>query len=294
MKCLEILLEVDKMLCQLWGVSSPWFANKKYSYIYKMYVFILYSSLVVALILLSSKELFIISSVQLFLHRIGNVMLICETLMNVYFFGIRKKIVDKFIHAFRTNESKLTTYFRDIADSGFRYRFFKTVLLILPMLAALLTRVYILCFDFSWKYLTTVVRYVIALSVTLQWSVCMESLELDLSKVRKLLKSAVDCDVLDTAVRGYRTVVDNYRITADHFGVYNLYSTCLLVLRAVKNPYLIWLCCVTKKAHLYEFCDAQLSVIVSMTIFDCIAFVVKAVICSQVESKVRLSLSLYT
>ena len=157
--------------------------------------------------------------------------------------------------------------------------------------------------------------YLVSLTISLQWAICMQRVGADLSKVKQLLKYAVSCNkpmvtssdnddvtntcdvnlhVLDTAIGAYRTVCDTYRLVNEYYGVHIVCSMTVLIFRELKNPYLIWYCTVTKNAPFAEVCsDFRYNYVILLTVTEFLLITTITAISNSIENKVRILLSFY-
>lgn len=295
MKSFQILLELDKILCKLLGFSSPWYTNKEYCLKYNLYKFFLYFIQQVILFLITITTFVYqlrTNDIHSYLIVVAYTLIIIEEFLNICFFGLCKNRIDRFSVALRTNQSRLHAHFGHVRA---RNLFLKTFLLLFLLLVGTFFYVFMIQLVSQLYLVLTVFRCLVIAEISLQWSVCMENIETDLSKVRKLLKSAATpsdgkTGVLEAAVRAYRIVADNYRIVDDYYGTYNLFGTSLVVLRAVKNPYLIWHCLATNCDCKMGCCGVRFIILVLFTTWIFIIFTMKTLICFCVERKVRITL----
>lgn len=302
MSFFSLLIKLDKILCSLTGFLSPWIPSSKISTVYKLYTYLLYTSLLIPFGLFFTKPLYFISEMYTQLRVLNFILQVAEVYAHFYFYTYCEEKFINFTDSLRTNEKCLKIAFSCINKCEIKVEVSKIFVIILTTLTVLLCYI-TMSFSPSGTYsVVNAFRYLVALSVTLQWALCMQYIDRDLSKVTKLLKSVVtrsksssdDTDTRvslndwDNAIRAYRMVADNFCLVGDYYGVHTMCSVALSTFRIIRNPYMLWYCSVVAKPVISACFDFRYKLVVLLSICDFLTMVTEAAVCGSIDKKVRI------
>lgn len=257
MSSLKFLSKLDKLLCQLLGIASPWLAAPlQHSGAYTAYAYLLYVTPgVMSCLIITMMGQFKSYIIADFL-KLNIVLYTIEIYANIYFYSSAVRNSNTFTQSPGKNEERLISIFKAINIEGFKVNFSKSFVIALMNANVLVIRTFSLNFvNFPYIFIN-VFRQLIVLTLSLQWSLCMQYLGSRLSECRKLLKTSlaghspnsasdngvksINLNTLQTAIGVYRSVADDNAIINDYYNIHLLFNVTIITTRLLRYPYMIW------------------------------------------------------
>lgn len=157
---------------------------------------------------------------------------------------------------------------------------------------------------FSVAKILAIIRSLIVLAITLQWSLCMHFLDRQISEIKYLLKSSLEsnsdphyvgstvhhCNVrlkkinmrkFETVIKVYRMITEKHRHLSDYYGIHMALNFLIMLYSSVLSAYLCW----------YKISHVRGNILCYFVLLkrsvDFINILLIAAICEDSKSKVR-------
>lgn len=312
------LLKVEKGLCRLLGLSSPWSAPVKATVVYILYIWFLYIVPLSSILLINAgieypenREYYVLSVFTYFVFTVEIYATICT-------YHFRNRNIGEFVGEYFKVHTCLETTVNTNDRSEMNKNIFKLSSLFLMNVTKLSVLIFKLVYTFHYNFhLLTCMHCVVAMTMSLQWALSMHNLDTQFAKLKGLMKNMLkssSCTILtatnddpasvnkennscsdnsssmgaicfekvDAVINVTRTLAEKYRLVNQYYGVHMGYYVSGLVYQVVKHAYGIWYCVAYR--HL---CDDVSNFIRSMTaICNLVTIIILATISDSANKKV--------
>lgn len=190
MTTVHLAMQLDKLLCEIIPINSPWNSGTKNSIVYISYTYILYFTPAVLLYFALHNFPTIVGNINGILISLNSVIHVCEIYFNVYFYTFSKENFQALIESFRVNDQQLMEIFETFATEEISVNSLNDVFIITANLVMLILRILVPVYFVNLYVLIATIRYLIELTVSNQWLLHMHRVATDLVKVGRLLKTA--------------------------------------------------------------------------------------------------------
>ena len=205
MNVLEIAKNLNNTLCKLLGLASPWSDFSAHSAAYKTFVHILYLYIPIVLFYLDIvNPVFGDNHINALLSTLNIASQIVEIYVNIYLYGYLSDKNNDFRHSSYENRKQLKYVFNSTTDNVSRRGVFMTSLITFLLFGTMFSCVVLIFCGLPVRSLLMILRHLVVIPISLQWTIFMLYVDKDLSRVRTLLKSVVldngvDLDKLEMA-----------------------------------------------------------------------------------------------
>lgn len=201
-------------------------------------------------------------SVNISLNQILYIIQIC---VMDYYYGCCKRYYNKFNKSFFEKDNILEAVLKDICCSNFGVSGFVIIVTLVAHFAVLSLRFAMVFVNFRRYLMLSILRYVLTLTLTLQWCNLMLSVDVQILKIKKLMKSVVaakylynhaeectdltdagsdkvDLETIEGVVKLYRITAEKHEALNEYYGTFLAFHISLLVYWILINSYKVWYC----------------------------------------------------
>lgn len=299
MNLIKLLLKFDKYLTLSLGVFSPW-NESKHRLVYKVYSYILHSFPFILFLFLSEENYRFIKYRYSQQYTFNKTLFVLQIYLNSYFYSWNGAYIKRFNDRFHRNQDYLENVFKHSSNCEYKTNVFPLFAILIVHAATIGFRAFAICYKFNLHVIMSTFRYLISLTLLLQWCLLMQSIDMQIVKTKKLMKSVLtttrfDCSVRDRSSSGtsfgkidyiinvYRIAAEKHGVLNDYYGVFIGSHISLVVYITIVNAHRMWYCSVK---HIE--CGPGLIVFFQMiTICDLIIIAIISYVSESVTKKVR-------
>lgn len=266
MNAFKLLVSLDHRLCKLLGFASPWNVSVQTSIVKKLYSLILY---VVTCAGFYATESFTFWNSSLIVYRLAQcsvILILVETFLNAYNYNTLSGTFFRFNRRYTKNERYLSCILQNAANRTGLKNFDKVLLLCLLNCLGLLVNSIVAFYTFSFIKFLMILRRLVVLSITLQWSLCMCDVDDQFSRIRRLVKVSLEPDHVPnnvprkasstdrnnawfkqisvekfaTVIEVYRMVTERRRSVNDYYAIHLAFNIGTIIYSVVVSAYSYW------------------------------------------------------
>lgn len=206
-------------------------------------------------------------------------MLMLHVCVNTYKYNFINRSYYRFVRRFFLKGNDLQNIFKCVAEKKVKRRHIKELMLFITNFVPLLYGVFKFYQIRHISMFLATFRRLIALVVELQWSLCMNYLNVHIIKLRYLMKTVfvhnnsvnslgtymqddvdvaerkiIDFSKIDTIIEAYRLLTDKHRILIDYYGFHIVSNSCVMLLSVLLSGYYCWIQVLSKKGDIDNYC----------------------------------------
>lgn len=301
MDYLRLLILFEKYLSKLIGLSSPLNTEVKSFIPRKIQCIIIYTTLYLV-VFVREPEFYTLPTITSANALFGFLVIarLISLCMYIVEYTLRSGNLVRFVEQLHTRNE----HFKAFQDVHVNYskQCCKYYLINILNLVKLLESVIIISYKFNVIKFTALCNRMFELCLTMQWSLYMCHIDLQISKVKKVMKTGLQLMVLenqralniscvlmnpnpnetfDKAIEAYRILSSKHKKISDYYGVFFFMQFFFMLIQLTSPAYFVWYTCVSGRPTMTHY------LVAINILIDVISMAVIGAVCETADIKVR-------